>query len=85
MVFDVISCSTHKKLTKKATEIRQKLDSLIALEKKFKNLKDWFEISEEGTDEWDILELDIDELKKELKEQRQERIEQGGKEHHEKH
>jgi len=56
-----------KKLTKQATHIRQKLDSLIALEKKFKNLEDWFEISEEGTDEWDILELDIDELQTELK------------------
>lgn len=56
-----------KKLTKKATHIRQKLDSLIDLEKKLKNLEDWFEMSEEGTDEWDILELDIDELQKELK------------------
>lgn len=56
-----------KKLTKEATYIRQKLDSLIALEKKYKNLMDWFEVSEEGTDEWVILEDDIETLQTELK------------------
>ena len=56
-----------KKLTKEATYIRQKLDSLIALEKKYKNLVDWFEVSEEGTEEWTILEDDILALQTELK------------------
>ncbi|MBU0476383.1 MAG: peptide chain release factor 2 [Bacteroidetes bacterium] len=56
-----------KKLTKEATYIRQKLDSLIALEKKYKNLVDWFEVSEEGSEEWTILEEDIDTLQKDVK------------------
>jgi len=56
-----------KKLTKESTYIRQKLDSLKSLEAKYKNLVDWFELSEEGTDEWTLLEDDINELQKELK------------------
>jgi len=56
-----------KKLTKESTAIRQKLDSLKSLEAKYKNLVDWFEMSEEGTAEWALLEDDINELQKELK------------------
>jgi peptide chain release factor 2 len=48
-----------KKITKQATEIRQKLDEFSDLEKQYQNLVDWFEISEEGTEEWDVLETDI--------------------------
>ncbi|MDI6453413.1 peptide chain release factor 2 [Peloplasma aerotolerans] len=56
-----------KKITKQATEIRQKLDEFSDLEKQHKNLVDWFEISEEGTEEWDVLETDLETLQKKLK------------------
>ncbi|MBN2300460.1 MAG: peptide chain release factor 2 [Acholeplasmataceae bacterium] len=56
-----------KKLTKESTEIHQKLESLQSLESKYKNLVDWFQLSEEGTEEWVLLEADIHELDKELK------------------
>ena len=56
-----------KKTSKEATEIRQKLDDFFALEKKYKNLVEWFSISEEGTEEWTILENDIETLQKDLK------------------
>lgn len=56
-----------KKLTKASTDIRSKLDQLQGLKNKYKNLEDWFQLSEEGTEEWDLLEADIDALQKELK------------------
>ncbi len=56
-----------KQVTQKVAGIRQKLDDFYALEKKLKNLIDWFEISEEGTEEWSILEDDIDTFTKELR------------------
>lgn len=56
-----------KKVTKKVAEIRQKIGDFTQLEKKLKNLVDWFEISEEGTEEWTILEDDIDSFSKELR------------------
>lgn len=56
-----------KKTAKDATAIRQKLDDFYHLEMKLKSLVEWFEISEEGTEEWIILEQDIDTLQKELK------------------
>jgi peptide chain release factor 2 len=56
-----------KKTSKEAMEIRQKLDDFFALEKKYKNLVEWFSVSEEGTEEWVILENDIEALQKELK------------------
>jgi peptide chain release factor 2 len=56
-----------KKITKEATEIRLMLDEYYDLIKKFKSLEEWFSISEEGTEEWNILETDIDILSKDLK------------------
>lgn len=56
-----------KKITKKATDIRNKLDELYALTKTYKDLVDWFEISLEDTEEWQILESDIDTLDQKLK------------------
>jgi len=56
-----------KKLTKESTDIRSKLDQLQSLKNKYKNLEDWFQLSEEGTEEWVLLEADIDVLQKELK------------------
>ena len=56
-----------KKVTKDATEIREKLDEFYDLEKRFLSIEEWFQISEEGTEEWQILEDDIDALQKDLK------------------
>ncbi|MDX9691602.1 MAG: peptide chain release factor 2 [Acholeplasmataceae bacterium] len=56
-----------KKITKEATELREKLDEYYDLVKKFKSIEEWFSISEEGSEEWQILEDDIEELQKELK------------------
>jgi peptide chain release factor 2 len=56
-----------KKTTKEVAEKREKLDHLHSLEKKFKGLVEWFEISEEGTEEWTILESDIEDFRKELR------------------
>lgn len=56
-----------KKTTKEATRIRSMLDSFERITLAYKNLVEWFEISEEGTEEWHILETDIAALVKELK------------------
>lgn len=56
-----------KKITKQATEIREKLDHLAQLIKKYDQLVEWYQISEEGSEEWTILENDLEELSKELK------------------
>jgi peptide chain release factor 2 len=56
-----------KKVTKQATEIREKLDEYDELVKSFHSIEEWFQISEEGSEEWDILENDIQELQKNLK------------------
>lgn len=55
-----------KKVTKHATEIREKLDHYAALAKKLDQLIEWYDISEEGSEEWEILEQDLSELQKEL-------------------
>ena len=56
-----------KKVTKKATDIKQKLDELKSIESFYHQLLDWFDISEEGTEEWGILEKDIDSLEETIK------------------
>jgi peptide chain release factor 2 len=56
-----------KKVTKEATAIREKLDTFYALEKKLNQLIEWYEISEEGSEEWTILEDDLFQLQDELK------------------
>ena len=56
-----------KKTTKEATEIRQKLDEFYRLDLKYQGLVEWFQISEEGSEEWSILEDDIKSFEKELK------------------
>jgi len=56
-----------KKITKQVSSIRTKLDTLYALEKKLKNIIDWFEISEEDTEEWVLLEKDMTLFEEELK------------------
>lgn len=48
-----------KRITKEANQIQEKLAELLALEKKFQSLEEWFEISMENTEEWDILETDL--------------------------
>lgn len=55
-----------KKVTKEATEIREKLDKYYQLNKKLEQLIEWYTISEEGSEEWDILEDDLNTLQKEL-------------------
>jgi peptide chain release factor 2 len=56
-----------KKVTKEATDIQLKLNQISNLELKYKNIVDWFEISQEGTEEWGILEEDIQVFQSELK------------------
>lgn len=56
-----------KKVTKEANSIIGKLDAFDGLKKQYDGLVEWFEISEEQTEEWSILETDIQTLKKDLK------------------
>ena len=56
-----------KEMTKQATELREKLDEFYALKKAYQSIEEWFSISEEGTEEWDILEADIKNLESDLK------------------
>ncbi|TNF08056.1 MAG: peptide chain release factor 2 [Bacillota bacterium] len=56
-----------KKVTKEATELREKLDEYYHLVKTYESIEEWFQISEEGTEEWKILEDDIDQLQSDLK------------------
>lgn len=56
-----------KKTTKEATKIRSTLNRFERIALAYQNLVDWFEISEEGSEEWDILVSDIESLEKDLK------------------
>ncbi len=56
-----------KKIAKEATRIRATIDHFERITLVYKNLVDWFEISEEDTEEWQILEKDIEKLEKDLK------------------
>ncbi len=57
-----------RKVSKDATMIKDKIDQYQSLKNKYQQLVDWFEISEEDTEEWVILEEDIKTLENELKE-----------------
>lgn len=56
-----------KKVTKEANQIRERVDHLNQLKTKLKNIIDWADLSEEQTEEWDILESDLVQLDKEFK------------------
>ncbi|MCF7931784.1 MAG: peptide chain release factor 2 [Acholeplasmataceae bacterium] len=56
-----------KRTTKEVSVINSKLEKLADLKNKFQGLTEWFEIAEEDSEEWDILESDIDQLQKTLK------------------
>lgn len=56
-----------KKTSKEANQIKGKVDALKKLENDYQNVVDWFEIAEEQSEEWSILETDIGRLRKELK------------------
>ncbi len=56
-----------KKTTKEATKIRSTLDRFERITLAYQNLVDWFDICEEDSEEWDILETDIASLEKDLK------------------
>jgi peptide chain release factor 2 len=56
-----------KKITKEANSIRHKVDQYLYLKQKLTQLIDWAEISEEQTEEWELLEIDIAALQDELK------------------
>lgn len=56
-----------KKVTKEANSIRHKVDQYLQLKQKLTQLIDWAEISEEQSEEWDLLEIDIETLQEELK------------------
>lgn len=56
-----------KKTTKEANRIRSTIDRYEQIALAYQNLVDWFEISEEDTEEWQILEKDIETLEDDLK------------------
>jgi len=56
-----------RKVAQEATTLRAKVDRYYELTQKYDQLIEWFEISEEQTEEWDILEQDLHELDAELK------------------
>lgn len=51
-----------QKVTKDANFIQSRLKSLTELKTKLNDIVEWLEISEEGSDEWEILSTDIKEL-----------------------
>ncbi|VEU80514.1 peptide chain release factor 2 [Haploplasma axanthum] len=57
-----------KVVTKEANFINDRLAALTSLNEKLNGVIEWFEISEERTEEWEILEKDIKKLEKELDE-----------------
>ena len=56
-----------RKTTKQVSVMSGKIEHLKDLENQYKGLVEWFEIAEEDSEEWDILESDIDKLTGELK------------------
>lgn len=56
-----------KKVTKEATAIREKLDHFYSLEKRLTQIEEWYQISEEGSEEWQLLEEDMLSFDEELK------------------
>lgn len=52
-----------KRITKEANIITSKLEKLNNVAKSITDIKDWLEISEEHTEEWDLLVTDINKLK----------------------
>jgi peptide chain release factor 2 len=56
-----------RKTTKQVSVMSGKIEHLKDLENQYKGLVEWFEIAEEDSEEWDILESDIDKLTTELK------------------
>jgi len=51
-----------KKVTKEANFINDRLAFLASLQQDYQSIVEWFEISEERTEEWEILEKDIKKL-----------------------
>lgn len=54
------------KVTKEANLINQRVNDLNSVKDKLAGIVEWLEISEERTEEWDILENDLTDLEKEL-------------------
>ncbi|MCR1808954.1 peptide chain release factor 2 [Haploplasma modicum] len=52
------------KVTKEANLLSEKIEKIEKLEKDLESVKDWLEISEERTEEWEILEEDLSNLEK---------------------
>lgn len=57
-----------KKTTKEANQINERLTKLSLLKNKLQDIIEWFEISEEHTEEWEILVSDIKDLNEKLDE-----------------
>ncbi len=56
-----------RKVSKETTMIKGKIDQYRDLKNKYEQLVEWFEISEEDSEEWEILESDIKTLEETLK------------------
>ena len=56
-----------RRVSKEATMIKGKIDQYRDLKNKYEQLVEWFEISEEDSEEWEILESDIKALEETLK------------------
>ncbi|NLK12199.1 MAG: peptide chain release factor 2 [Candidatus Phytoplasma sp.] len=59
--------SQAKKVTQEANQIQSTLDTIKKIKQDYDNLIDWFELSEEQTEEWFLLETDIEKLSKTIK------------------
>ena len=57
-----------KETTRRISFIESNLNTYKSLSESFSNIKDWLEISEEGTEEWDILIMDLDEFSEQIEE-----------------
>lgn len=55
-----------KKVTKRISEVESNLKTQDHLKTSFQEIVDWLEISEEGTEEWDILEKDLSKFQTEI-------------------
>lgn len=74
--------TTAKKISQQATQIKEKIDAFATLKKQYQNLVEWFDISEEDSEEWEVLETDIAHLDKALRAFEIETLLNGPYDHH---
>ena len=60
--------TSAKKISQRANQIEVLIDRVGDLGKRYASLLEWFEISEEGSEEWSIMEEEIDLISKDINE-----------------